>query len=738
MVAVYTLTSILSAFLVFFIQPVAAKLALPSLGGIPAVWNGCMLFFQTMLLLGYMYAHGLSKWCKTKHQPYLHMALLLITVSLFPLSFDGAQGIDPAHAPMQWLMALLFYSLALPFFTISASAPLLQKWFAQTDHPNAHNPYFLYAASNIGSMSALLTYPVVIEPLLHLQQQISIWQIGIGALVLCFAVVSFFVLRKSKKTTHTIDDSLKETITWGVRLRWLVLSMVPASLLYGVTAYITTDIASAPLLWLLPLTFYLITFIAVFASRPRGIDLMLKLHLPVVLVLIILTMLKLVNSNVILPLHFFGAIVIIWAIHGLLSRSKPSAHHLTEFFLWMSLGGVMGGAFNTLAAPLLFDSISEYWIAILASVLLRYNSLATIRDDAKRSLRYILPLAVITIIIVVAGNEMDAAAAFDTPPLESQLLKALYASCATLLAYGAYRAFRTNYIALTVCLFLLASTCFTLTNVLGNMDVVLQARSFFGAYEVRNTETMRQFYHGTTLHGIQIHKDPERLIPKAYYSQLGDVFAKIPSQIADEPFALMGLGAGTIACYTRENQTMDAYEIDSLVVDIAADPSYFTYMRDCPGKKNVILGDARLNLKRQPNEKYGIMIMDAFSSDAVPAHLLTTQAMAMYAQKLKPNGIIAFHISNRHLELRYVLAAVTQKLGLHSAYLRSTPKDDPYTFSSLWVVITKDAKLMDTFLVDGWTQLPQTPERMAWTDDFSNLLFTFRFMQGHLGLPPLD
>ena len=742
MVAVYTLTSILSAFLVFFIQPVAAKLALPMLGGTPAVWNGCMLFFQTMLLLGYLYAHGLSNWCKLKYQPYIHLALLLCTIALFPLSFDGAAGIDPAMSPMQWLLSMLFYALALPFFTISASSPLLQRWFANTNHPNAHNPYFLYAASNIGSMGALLAYPIVIEPLMRLQQQVVVWQIGIGLLVICFAMVSYFVLSRSKVAlvnTAINTDISNEKIYWHMRLRWITLAFVPASLLYGVTAYFTSDIGSAPMLWLLPLTLYLITFIAVFANRPRGIDTALELHLPAALLLLVIV--QAINAIFVLAIHVVGIFIIIWALHGLLARSKPSAKNLTEYFLWMSFGGVLGGIFNTLIAPVIFDTVAEYWLMIVLSVLVRHSNFAEVLSSLRTHRTALTKLALAAAVVLSLTYGVEYAFGYENIDEDHWAAKFAYyltILLVPLLLFFAYRAYKTQYAAFALCLTFVMLCNFNLNHIRNSRDILLQERSVFGVYQVHDVKSYYRFMHGITNHGVQ-YKSPElRLSPRSYYAHVGEIFAALPPTIANDPVALVGLGVGTCSCYADPEQQMDIFEIDPLVVDIAANSGYFTYLNECAPKKEIIIGDARQKLALQQNDRYALIIMDAFSSDAIPTHLMTKEATQLYVHKIKSTGLLAFHVSNRHLELRPVLAAISQELELHAVYKKYSQDSDNLIAGSVWVVLTPNAQAHQHLINTGWTQMPTVPQKMMWTDDFSNLLFTFQFMKDFLGLPDFD
>lgn len=691
MTFIYALASILSAFLVFLIQPVVAKIALPTLGGTPVVWSGCMLFFQAVLLMGYGYAHILTGRVSLRVQPLIHCVLLAGVVLYFPLQFQGLGDANAVHSPLLWLMVMLVTSVGLPYFAISATSPLLQRWFSHTGHEDAANPYFLYAASNVGSMAALLLYPFLIEPLASLAEQVYLWQTGIILLAVCFFGVALTLLRNGisplqTRTTVETQWSEGESPSWHTRLIWIMLAFVPSSLLYGVTTFVTTDIASVPLLWILPLALYLATFIMVFARRPRGIDLAQKISLLFIFVLLVLMLKGVQRSSFGIFMHIGGFFAITLALHGILARRKPDVRHLTEFFLWMSFGGVLGGVFNTLVAPFIFNSILEYPLALIAAALLQCALQDNIRTGWKKAKPLLIGLGSASIIgfVFVAGVVL----------------------------------IRTS-----------GGT---------SKNELLQERSVFGVNRVLYNEAMNAhvFKHGTTLHGIQYLDEEKRLKPVSYYVGLEKLFDANPQL----PAAVMGLGVGTLACYRQVGQTIDFYEIDPLVAQIAGNKALFTYMSDCPSTKKVILGDGRQRLEEQEDGTYGLIIIDAFSSDAIPVHLITQEALAIYRKKLSPDGVLALHITNRHIDLRPVLNALTADAGL-SLRIRKTETTElgGLIVKTTWAVVARDEKVLDRVLMGDSQWVAPSPEpfaqRYLWRDDFSNLFFTLSSVRERFGTP---
>lgn len=610
MIYLFSAASFLGAFLLFLVQPMVAKIALPTLGGAPYVWNGCMVFFQAALLGGYVYAHIATSKLSRRNLPIVHLLFMFAVMLIaLPLHFTLSDNINPITHPMGWLFMLLITTVGLPFFVVSATAPMVQHWFARTAHKDAHNPYFLYAASNIGSFIALLGYPFIIEPLMPVVQQAWLFSLGYVVLIALFGGMAWFMRNASMTEVRTQAFEVAKTALKPLpreRAFWVLLAFIPSSLLYGVTTFVTTDIASVPLLWVLPLALYLLTFILVFANRPHGIALAKKLHVPAVLLLLILPLLPLALGTGLMLLHLLVFFIVAMACHGILSERRPHAAHLTEFYLLMSLGGVLGGLFNALLAPMIFNNVMEYPLILALS----------------------LPVAGTLYVKTM-------------PPLREKLILALAGFSAVFVL--------------------------PLLNVQGReqaAEVKFTERNFFGVNRVAYNPKLEamQFWHGTTNHGVQSTREEDRLAPVAYYTLLKQVFALAPAKT--KPVAVLGLGVGTVACYGARGQAFDMYEIDPAVERIARDENYFTYMRDCAPTKQVVLGDARLKLADAEDQRFGIMVMDAFTSDAIPVHLLTKEALALYASKLAPRGVMAFNISNRHINLKRVLSAVAAENGL--------------------------------------------------------------------------
>lgn len=701
-----------------------------------------MLFFQVILLTGYLYAHTIGSRCSTKQQTAIHLSLFLLAVLLFPIAFDGSETIDSVFSPLTWLLMMLFYSVGLPFFVISASAPLLQKWFSQTDHPDAKNPYFLYAASNIGSMVALLSYPIAIEPFVGVLAQVRWWEIGVTVLCVLFFITLFFLWRSNKARPSDSNDVQTEIkrdaaidyspIDMWRRGKWLLLSFVPASLLYGVTSYISTDVGSAPLLWIIPLALYLTTFIMVFAKQPRGIDLATELHLPIVGVLLLLITMQAVASIVVLFVHLIGLFFISLSVHGQLSKSKPAPNHLTEFYLWMSVGGVLGGIFNTLVAPFIFNDIYEYPIMLLLSCILRVSRKEILVQWKQHGLMIVL--------IALVGTTVSLILMPQVPPLiigKFNVAAASMSIVAGIIIFVSYNRFKEKAAAYTLSLMFLTATLFITRY--DNQSVLIQERSVFGVNKVIYNEknNINIFVHGTTLHGIQSRNDEIRLKPLSYYSRLGELFRILSEATVGAPVATMGLGVGTVTCYGKEGQVFDMFEIDPVVEKIATNYNFFTYVRDCPPKINIILGDARKKISEQENGYYGLIIMDAFSSDAIPTHLITKEAIEIYLKKLAPEGLIAVHVSNRHIDLRPILTALADKLGIKGMQLFHIPEhENELAVASNWVLLARSDKPLESIMAkeNGWEQLPEPDKRYVWTDDFSNIILGLSVIQRLLGV----
>ncbi len=672
----YAATLFLSALLLFSVQPVFAKMVLPRLGGTPAVWSVAMVFFQAMLLAGYLYAHILIRRVGLLTGTLIHAVVVAIAVFWLPFEISTRFGDIPQTGVPFWLLILFTASIGAPFFAVAANAPLLQAWFARTGHRHSGDPYFLYGASNLGSFIALLSYPVIFEPLMRLGDQSRLWSAGYIVLGLAFAVCGLVAFRRAGAQTRTESATRtkppRSQVTTAQRLPWIALSLLPSALLVAVTAHISTNVAAAPLLWVMPLALFLLTFVITFQRRPIIPHRFACLALPFLVVgagalLVLPTGLGIAGDTLVHLLAFFVAGLV---CHGELVSRRPAADHLTEFYLLMSVGGVLGGAFATLAAPVLFTTVVEYPVLLGLSLLAIPDMRQLIHDRWK----LVVPL----------------------------------------LAVGA------------------------LALAFSPSDVVTRERSFFGVITVDHTEDgrFRRFAHGTTVHGAQAATGPEATgalpVPVTYYAEDGPLAGAIKIHRASQIGAsgmnvgIVGLGVGSLLCYGTPADKWWLYEIDPGVVTIAADRKYFRFMSDCPPPHHTVLGDARLTVAREADRTFDVLVIDAFSSDAIPVHLFTTQAIALYMTKLRPGGVLVMHVSNNFMELKSVLAANAKSLGLAGAgrvHHRTAAEHEALRFDSEAVVLAADPATLARFNDAGWTPLAGQGQPAApWTDDYSNIL----------------
>ena len=725
----FTVAVFLNAALLFSVQPMFSKMALPLLGGTPAVWNTCMLFFQAALLGGYLYAHlTTSKLSIRRHVP-VHVALLAVSGLVLPIGI-AANAKPPADgSPILWLVGLLTVSLGAPFLMLSTGAPLLQRWFSQTNHRDAASPYFLYAASNLGSMVALLAYPTLLERTMSLTTQTRIWTVGYVVLVAMIAACGLIVRnaapRRAASNTAAAgpNEEPSEPITTARRLRWIALSAVPSSMLLGVTTYLSTDVAAIPLLWILPLALYLLTFVAAFSSRVWFRPALVLGLQAVFLVWLAMTMSLGLSGlvAVMAPAHLGLLFLTGLACHGALSQDRPPPRQLTEFYLWISLGGMFGGLFNALIAPHVFSTVAEYPIAIAAAALMRPSR--TSGGAVARVLDVLLPIALaIGVFVLLRGG-------LPVPGWSMRTSIAVF-SIAAIACLTFYRR------PLRFALGLAAIFGGSALGLARTEQVVYRARSFFGVNKVVRKPPVFALFHGTTMHGAQSTVRSERLEPLTYYhrnSPIGVVFERLMQATPVRRVGVVGLGVGSLACYGRSGEPWTYFEIDPLVERIARDERYFTFLRDCPPKPRVVIGDGRLSLLAEPDSSFDLLVIDAFGSDAIPVHLLTREATALYLRKLRPDGIVAFHISNRYLDLEPVVASTAKSLGAASMLgldgIISSRQAEQYKTLSRWVMVSHGAgRLAPLTELPGWGE-PTVRADAVWTDDFSNALGVFRWQR---------
>jgi hypothetical protein len=757
-------TLFVSAGLLFVAQPMVAKMVLPLLGGTPAVWITCMVFFQAMLLAGYLYAHLTTSWLGTRRQAVLHLVVLLLPLAALPfmrlpmqlaaggpLTSGNLLGPVPGGGnPTVWLLELLLLCIGLPFFAVATSAPLLQKWFASTGHPDAADPYFLYGASNLGSMLALLGYPVVVEPLLRLATQADTWIAGYGLLLLLTALCAIAMWR-SRSAALVVDEgedaalatetAPSPSVSWPDRLYWIVLAFVPSSLLLGVTTYMSTDLAALPLFWVVPLALYLLTFILAFSRFPLPTNWLAR-ALPALILLQLVFIARPIDEIwPMLVLHLTTFFVASLVCHAELARRRPPADHLTGFYLCMSAGGFLGGLFSAVLAPLVFNTIAEYPLELTLACLIGPPVLRPVKPKRSQlgsrlgSWRFLVELgmpiaagllAAVAVIYLLPEKPLD-----DTVNDKSRIGVLLTAAVGLVGCLGAALAMkRPLLLGLSIgCVLLAQNTNADFTN-----GLVYQKRTFFGVLRVNmdRWQNSRKLTHGTTLHGAQSLDPARRDEPLSYYHRqgpLGSIFGSLDKASDTRPIAVVGLGTGSIACYGHKGQEMDFYEIDAEDARIAGEDGYFTFLHDSSATIRVILGDGRLSLGRAPDKHYHLIILDAFSSDAVPVHLLTREAVRnVYLHKLADDGLLAFHISNRYMDLRPVLADVARDAGL-DCRVRWDAKDLRIgKAASEWAIMAPSAHDLGSLATDKrWLSLKSDPLRGVWTDDFSNVLRIIRW-----------
>jgi hypothetical protein len=717
-IALFSATLVLSAGLVFLVQPMFARFTLPLLGGAPAVWTTAMLFFQTVLLLAYMYAHWSLGRFGARRQAALHLAVAAFALIVLPLGIPDGWTPPATGSPVPWLLLMMLVSVGLPFFVVSATAPLLQSWLADTDHPDAADPYFLYRASNIGSAVGLLSYPLLVESRLTLDGQSWLWSGGYGLLMLLL-VGCAVVLWRSRHPLRDAARSAAEAValpalTAGRRVRWVALAFVPSSLMLAVTASLTTDLAPIPLLWVVPLSLYLLSFILVF-SRGEGAGPFHRFAL-----LAMPPMLVVAGGVVVLgystPLLLIGAIYLVTfflvalACHGELAADRPPARQLTQFYAFVSLGGALGGVFNVVIAPTIFNSLTELPIAlVLAAFLLPFTTGSWTDQISGR--RDLLPP------LLLAGGAAGLLAALG----DSE-----FGRWAVLVGLGLLcLVFMRNPLRFGLALTLALVAVWSST--LGDVRVIHQERSFFGINRVESEfgGLVHIFKNGTITHGTQLAWEPRT--PVTYFHRtgpIGQLLDALPDRSVADRAAVVGLGVGTMACLSRPGGHWSFFEIDPAVVKLARDPQLFTYLRDCPGRFDVTVGDGRLSLGKRGDGQFGLIALDAFSSDAVPVHLITREALDTYVSKLRPRGVIAFNITNRYLNLEPVLGNLAADAGLACFEQADNVirRDLPGKYPSRWVALGRSAQDLGRVATDPrWKRCARDPDGRTWTDDYANV-----------------
>ncbi len=714
---VFTATIFLSASLLFFVQPLFAKIVLPEIGGAPAVWTTAMLFFQTVLIVGYLYAHVSTRYLPVKVQIILHLAIWAVALFFLPLGIPEGWQYDGSGSTALQTLLLFAAGVGVPFALLSANAPLLQSWYARSDGPSADDPYFLYGASNLGSLIALLAFPFVAEPFFGAQDISFGFAAGFFLLGICL-LFSGMAARAGRMTTDAVSVGTADSPSVKEYAFWALLAFVPSSLMLAVTTKISTDLGSIPLVWVIPLSLYLLTFVVGFSKRELIPPKLLKLAAAASVVVAGMLFtgtggphLSLTKSGILIGTFF---VIALWA-HRALYGARPHGNHLTIFYVTMSIGGALGGLFNSIIGPIVFNAIYEGILTIaVAAVLIALPWLdLSIRSVGRGLCVGLIGGGIFAILTLAIGTEH--------PAITSIVLLALTGA--------AFVTMRHSLTAASI-----ASISVALTPIaMSEHNNLFKDRSFFGLHEVVDYTDQRIYRNGTTTHGAQQRSDysARRPTPITYYHQNGPMGQVLTSAAVDagSSIGIVGQGIGSLACYSQPGQDWHFYEIDKMVDRLARDPSLFTFMSSCAGDAPTHLGDARVVLESQTDMRFDVLIIDAYSSNAVPVHLTTREAVDLYTSRLTENGVLLFHISNRYYDIWRPLSRSAEDLGL-VAWRQLYPGDrrnDPTDYASEVVAFTRSSQTPFALDDDDRWRRMESDGGIIWTDDRANLLSILRW-----------
>ena len=744
--AIFITAVAVGAFVLFVVEPMVGKMLLPLAGGTAAIWTTSVLFFQATLTAGYLYVHGLSLRWTPRVQVVIHLILMASVLAVLPIALHLPGPASAGQTPIFWLLGVLILSAGLPFFVVSTTSPLLQRWISMTNLSLAADPYPLYQASNLASLVALLAYPAIIELRFGIIAQQQLWVFGYLALLLLAILCGLQLWIRSPKPVAVGPDRETETLkaaprpTWLKRGRWILLAAVPSAWMLGVTSYFTTSIRPLPLLWVVPLAIYLLSFAVVFGRRPMPLAFLYRAFPFLAIPLLGFTVLGGRGPFWFLALFHLGTFLVGALIcHGQLAAERPSTDHLTEFYLWLSIGGALGGVFAALVAPLVFNDYLEYPIAIVAACYLR-PGLTTFRPGRAVVTDLAPAVALLAGLFVLAGlgSVSGMLGGLERVQLSSG---ATAADLARVLLVFAIPAIVVIGFSARQVRFGTGAAVIVLLSLLpiGSQGTVLyQARDFYGVHTVLSDPagTRHLLMDGITIHGVQLNDPDHRDIPAAYYSPTGpagDVFRMQSARFTGGRVGIVGLGSGALSCFATSSQHWTYFELDPIVERIARDPRLFTYLRDCPGGgTDVVIGDGRLSLAADEGSKFNVLVVDAFGSDAVPTHLLTREAIELYLSRLAPGGLLLFNISNKYLDLSSVLAAEASSLNL-AALERVEPAVSATdaangAFPSDWLVLAPSQDTIAGLPVSAsWVHPKPNPGQRVWTDDYSNVLVVTRF-----------
>lgn len=726
----FALTLFSSASLMFVLQPMFGKALLPLLGGSASVWNTCMVFYQSILFLGYLYAHLLSTRLGYRTHLFIHASLLIISLYFLPIAIPEGSNPPTSGNPSLWLITTLSISIGLPFFILSTNSPLLQKWFSRIGHHTSSDPYYLSIASNSGSLIALLSYPFLLEPTIGISLQQRFWSVGFllltALIVLCMTLLKqqHFQTNAQRKSASLLiqKPSLK------VQFEWLLLAFVPSSLLLGTTNFISIDIATVPLLWVIPLALYLFSFILVFSKFGYAIHKKIFLIQPWIIVSFLLYYFsnqKLSSFTLELFLHLVVFFISIMVCHGELAKKRPATDYLTQYYLIMSFGGMLGGIFNSFIAPFIFSSIYEYPLMIVFALLL---------NPIHKRIRLYLKANLSKIIFATYFFAFGIILSINVSQFDDTFLIA----CAVISTIAATYFYFKKAILYLPLFGLLVVSCATPEKQQG-IELLHQSRNFYGVLSVKKmsefdsgsgNETVHEIYSGTTKHGLQVLSNSDmQCTPNGYYSPqgpLGTIFSNFDGLNDDWSIAVVGLGAGEMAGYSKNSQDWTFFELNPAVVELAKNPEYFTYLTECIQDYGIEIGDARITLEKQ-TQRYNMLVIDAFTSDSIPTHLLTKEALELYFSRLEPDGLLVFHISNRYLDLKKVLSDHAAQLGLSMLVQEFRPENrPPLVYRSDWAIMARNETTLQPLLTNSsqfhWEKPPHYADARSWTDDFTSIM----------------
>jgi SAM-dependent methyltransferase len=718
-------TIFLSAFLLFWFEPMVGKMMLPLLGGAAAVWITCLLFFQLMLLAGYGYAYLLERYAKLRTQIVVHTIMLAAVLFFLPIHFAARPDEAASAYPSAWLLWQLIKTAGLPFGIVSTTAPLLQNWFSKTPAVSGRDPYFLYAVSNAGSLIALLTYPLIVEPAVGVRTQSWWWGAGFVVLGVLVASVSMVVWKTTSNQVRLFDDVIADAPLWRTRLFWLAAAFVPSALMLAVTNHILLNLASVPFLWILPLAVYLVTFMIAFGRR---IHLSIELVSGLVAVILLLLFPFAATSRAVEAKYLLFIVAVHMLIlmagallcHTALASRRPAPQYLTEFYFWVALGGVLGGAFTAVIAPFVFQSTFEYPLLVALIAFFRQP-----RDSQKEIEGGDLIFPALLGFLVLGASRLMRWASVD---LTADFKTTIAVDVAIILIAFLFRR-RVVRFALALAILIFAYQR-VLPQFFGGSQFVYAARNFFGVKGVKFdlATNSRRLLHGDTLHGIESMEPELAGHPVSYYDETGPVgdVMKMLSERGAQHIGVVGLGTGSMAGWTAPYRHITFFDIDPQVLEIAH--TFFTFLPNCGNNCDVALGDGRLSIEKEKAGEFDLLMLDAFNSDSIPAHLVSREAIQMYLTKLKPNGLLMFHVSNRYMDVEALISAVVTDASLEALFRHDDQQQTDLKARSHYVIAAKNAESLGSLEHDeNWVKVKKPSGVLPWTDDYSNMLAILRW-----------